>query len=121
MFERFTERSRRVITLAHEEARLLDHGYVGTEHLLLGLLSDGIGPAARALEGAGVTWTAAHRTVNDMVGRGAREPGLSLPFTERAKQALGLSVQETTRLGGTEVEPEHILLGVLRRDDSTAV
>ncbi len=121
MFERFSERARRVITLAHEEARLLDHGYVGTEHLLLGVLSDGIGPAARALEAAGVTWTAAHRAVSDLVGHGAREPGLSLPFTDRAKRALALAVQEVTRLGATDVEPQHILLGLVRLEDATAV
>src|ERR1017187_10335935 len=95
MFERFTDRARRVVVLAQEEARLLDHGYIGTEHLLLGLIHEGEGVAAKALESLGISLAAVRQQVEAIIGRGQQAPSGHLPFTSRAKQALELSRRGT--------------------------
>jgi ATP-dependent Clp protease ATP-binding subunit ClpC len=120
MFERFTERGRRVIVLAHEEARLLDHAWIGTEHLLLGLLRDGDGIAARALTELGVSLHGARQAVEDMIGRGQEAPSGHVPFTPRSKKVLELSLRETLQLGADHIGPEHILLALLREGDGVA-
>ena len=117
MFERFTERVRRVIVHAQEEARLLHHDHIGTEHLLIGLIVDGEGVAARALAAVGVDDEAARRTVVDTVGRGTRPPSGHIPFTPRAKRSLEHSLREALRLGHNYIGTEHILLGLLRESD----
>ena len=109
MFERFTDRARRVIVLAQQESRLLGHGYIGTEHLLLGLLADGGGTAAQALESLGVTHDAAREQVREMVGEGQRpqtQPG-HIPFTPPAKKVLELSLREAQNLGDDHISTEH--------------
>ena len=119
MFERFTDRARRVIVLAQQEARLLGHGYIGTEHLLLGLLADGGGTAAQALESLGVTLDAAREQVREMVGEGQRpqtQPG-HIPFTPPAKKVLELSLREALNLGDDHIGTEHLLLGLLAEAD----
>ena len=119
MFERFTDRARRVIVLAQQEARLLGHGYIGTEHLLLGLLADGGGTAAQALESLGVTHDAAREQVREMVGEGRRpqtQPG-HIPFTPPAKKVLELSLREALNLGDDHIGTEHLLLGLLAEAD----
>ena len=95
MFERFTSQSRRVVVLAQEEARMLDHNYIGTEHLLLGLLHEGRGSAARALTAMDVTLSAARDQVVAIVGRGQKQPSGHIPFTPRAKKSLELSLRES--------------------------
>ena len=115
MFERFTDRARRVIVLAQQEARMLSHNYIGTEHLLLGLLADGGGTAAQALESLGVTHDAAREQVREMVGEGRRpqtQPG-HIPFTPPAKKVLELSLREALNLGDDHIGTEHLLLGLL--------
>ena len=119
MFERFTDRARRVIVLAQQEARLLGHGYIGTEHLLLGLLADGGGTAAQALESLGVTLDAAREQVREMVGEGQRpqtQPG-HIPFTPPAKKVLELSLREAQNLGDDHIGTEHLLLGLVAEAD----
>jgi ATP-dependent Clp protease ATP-binding subunit ClpC len=121
MFERFTDRSRRVVVLAQEAARTLNHNYIGTEHLLLGLLHEGEGVAASALRALGVSLDAARQQVEDVVGTGTSAPAGSIPFTPRAKRVLELSLREALRLGHNFIGTEHILLGLLREGDGTAV
>ena len=119
MFERFTDRARRVIVLAQQESRLLGHGYIGTEHLLLGLLADGGGTAAQALESLGVTLDAAREQVREMVGEGQRpqtQPG-HIPFTPPAKKVLELSLREAQNLGDDHIGTEHLLLGLVAEAD----
>ena len=119
MFERFTDRARRVIVMAQQEARLLSHSYIGTEHLLLGLLADGGGTAAQALESLGVTHDAAREQVREMVGEGRRpqtQPG-HIPFTPPAKKVLELSLREALNLGDDHIGTEHLLLGLLAEAD----
>src|SRR5881398_3320837 len=99
MFERFTDRARRVVVLAQEEARMLDHDYIGTEHLLLGLVHEGEGVAARALEGLGVGLDRITEQILEIIGRGQRPPAGHIPFTPRAKKVLELSLRESLQLG----------------------
>jgi hypothetical protein len=120
MFQRFTDRARRVVVLAQEEARLLRHSYVGTEHILLGLLHEGEGVAARALESLGINREAARQQVEQIIGRGQQAPGGHIPFTPRAKKVLELSLREALALGHNYVGTEHILLGMLREGHGVA-
>jgi ATP-dependent Clp protease ATP-binding subunit ClpA len=117
MFERFTERSRRVVVLAQEEARMLDHNYIGTEHLLLGLIHEGDGIAAQAIGSTGLTLDAARAEVEAMIGRGDSAPFGHIPFTPRAKKVLELALREALALKKSYIGPEHILLGLLREGD----
>jgi ATP-dependent Clp protease ATP-binding subunit ClpA len=122
MFERFTDGARRVVVLAQEEARVLNHNYIGTEHILLALIREGGGVAARALESLGITEEAARQQVEEITGRG--EPGPQrghIPFTPRGKKILQLSLREAIALGHAYIGTEHILLGLLREDDGVAV
>jgi ATP-dependent Clp protease ATP-binding subunit ClpA len=121
MFERFTNQSRRVVVLAQEEARMLDHSYIGTEHLLLGLLHEGQGSAARVLTKMDVTLGAARDQVVAIVGRGQQQPSGHIPFTPRAKKSLELSLREALLLGDGYIGTGHLLLGLIRQGDNTAV
>ena len=114
MFQRFTDRARRVVHLAKEEAWLLRHNYVGTEHLLLGLLYEGNGVAARALVSLGVSLDDARARVEEIIGRGDIPPKADVPFTPRTRKVLELSLREAMRLGHHYIGTEHILLGLLR-------
>jgi len=118
MFERFTDRARRVIVLSQDEARQLSHDYIGTEHLLLGMLREGEGVAAVALEGSGITLDAARADVEARVGRGTRTPSGHIPITPRAKQVLEMSLREALDRGHDYLGTEHILLGLLREGHS---
>ena len=122
MFERFTEGARRTVLLAQEEARLLGHASLGTEHLLLGLVSEGDGVAAQALAALGLTLQAVRGQVEENTGRGT-EPARAghIPFTPQATKALHWSLRETMRLGAGSIGPEHLLLGLLRERESPAV
>ena len=117
MFERFTERSRRVVVLAQEESRMLDHHYIGTEHILLGLIHERDGIAAQAIGSAGLTLDAARAEVERMIGRGAAAPTGHIPFTPRAKKVLELALREALALKQSYIGPEHILLGLIREGD----
>lgn len=121
MFERFTDRARRVVVLAQEEARGLQHNYIGTEHILLGILAEGNGIGAQALNAAGVTSQKAHEYVNEVVKPGNASPSGHIPFTPRAKKVLELSLRESLQLGHDYIGTEHILLGVLREGEGIAV
>ena len=99
MFERFTDRARRVVVLAQEEARMLDHNHIGTEHILLGLIREGGGVAARAVESLGISLEAVRQQVGEIVGRGQQAPSGHIPFTPRAKKVLELSLREALQLG----------------------
>jgi ATP-dependent Clp protease ATP-binding subunit ClpA len=121
MFERFTNQSRRVVVLAQEEARALDHNYIGTEHLLLGLLHEGRGSAARALEGMDVTLVAARDQVVAIIGRGKTQPSGHIPFTRRAKKSLELSLREALQLRDEYIGTGHLLLGLIHQDDNMAI
>ncbi len=121
MFERFTNQSRRVVVLAQEEARMLDHNYIGTEHLLLGLLHEGRGSAARALEAVDVTLRAVRDQVIEIIGRGQVKPAGHIPFTPRAKKSLELSLREALQLGDGYIGTGHLLLGLIRQGDGVAV
>jgi ATP-dependent Clp protease ATP-binding subunit ClpA len=116
MFERFTERSRRVVVLAQEEARMLDHNYIGTEHLLLGLMHDG-GITAQVIGTTGLTLETARAEVEAVIGRGASSPSGHIPFTPRAKKVLELALREALALKNSYIGPEHILLGLIREVD----
>jgi ATP-dependent Clp protease ATP-binding subunit ClpC len=120
MFERFTERARRVVVLAQDEARQLDHGYIGTEHLLLGLIREGEGVAAKALESLGISLKAVREQVVARVGRGGRPPSGHIPFTDRAKRVLELSLRESGQLGHRYIGTEHILLAIVREGNGAA-
>jgi ATP-dependent Clp protease ATP-binding subunit ClpC len=120
MFERFTDRARRVVVLAQEEARLLDHGYIGTEHLLLGLTDEGEGVAAKALESLGISLAAVRQQVEAITGRGQQAPSGHIPFTSRAKKVLDLSLREAAQMGQHYIGTEHILLGLVREGDGVA-
>lgn len=113
MFERFTNRSRRVIVLAQEEARLLKHDYIGTEHLLLGLLADGEGDAALTLQSVGVTLDGARREVKGILGEGHAQPTGHIPFTPRAKKVLELALREALTLRSQSIGSVHLLLGLI--------
>jgi ATP-dependent Clp protease ATP-binding subunit ClpC len=122
MFERFTDRARRVVVLAQEESRMLRHSYVGTEHILLGLIRDGEGVAAAALESLGISLAAARQQVQEITGRGQEDPAGHIPFTPRAKKALQLSLREALQFGHSYIGPEHILIGLVGAgEDAVAV
>ena len=114
MFERFTDRARRVIVLAQEEARMLNHNYIGTEHLLLGLVHEGHGVAARALESLGISLEAVRQQVEQIIGRGSQDPAGHIPFTPRAKKVIELAQRESDALGHGHIDTEHLLLGLVR-------
>src|ERR671915_995328 len=120
MFERFTEKARRVVVLAQEEARMLNHNYIGTEHLLLGLLHEGEGVGAKALESLGVSLEAVRRQVEEIIGQGQAAPPPHIPFTPRAKKVLELSLREALQLGHNYIGTEHILLGLVREGEGVA-
>jgi len=120
MFERFTDRARRVVVLAQEEARMLNHDYIGTEHILLGILREGDGYAARALESLGISLDAVRQQVEEIIGQGQQAPSGPVPFTPRAKKVLELSLRESVQFGHNCIGPEHILLGILREGDGVA-
>jgi ATP-dependent Clp protease ATP-binding subunit ClpA len=120
MFQRFTDRARRVVHLAQEEARLLRHNYVGTEHLLLGLLYEGEGIAARALGSLGISLEAVRARVEEIIGRGQTTPSGHIPFTPRAKKVLELSLREALQFGHNYIGTEHLLLGLLREGEGVA-
>jgi len=117
MFERFTDRARRVVVLAQEESRLLSHDYIGTEHLLLGLLAEQEGVAARALESLNVTLEAAREQVIEIIGPGQPQLSGHIPFTPRAKKILELSLREALNLGSEVIDTEHLLLGLIDEGD----
>jgi ATP-dependent Clp protease ATP-binding subunit ClpA len=120
MFERFTDRARRVVVLAQEEARLLNHNYIGTEHILLGLLHEGRGVAANALQSLGISLEAVRQQVEGIIGRGQQAPSGHIPFTPRAKKVLELSLREAHQLGHDYIGTEHILLGLIREGEGVA-
>src|ERR1039457_7093444 len=120
MFERFTDRARRVVVLAQDEARRLDHNYIGTEHILLGLVQEGEGVAAKALEALGIGLAAVRQQVEEVVGRGKEAPGGHIPFTPRAKKVLERSLREALQLGHDYIGTEHILLGLIREGEGVA-
>ncbi|MEA3501884.1 MAG: Clp protease N-terminal domain-containing protein, partial [Actinomycetota bacterium] len=120
MFERFTDRARRVVVLAQEEARLLNHNYIGTEHILLGLIHEGEGVAARALEGMGISLESVRSQVVEIIGQGSQAPSGHIPFTPRAKKVLELSLREALQLGHNYIGTEHILLGLIREGEGVA-
>ena len=120
MFERFTDRARRVVVLAQEEARMLSHSYIGTEHLLLGLAHEGEGVAARALESLGISLEAVRQQVEEIAGRGNVALQGHIPFTPRAKKVLDLSLREALQLGHNYIGTEHILLGMIREGEGVA-
>ncbi|MFI0416731.1 ATP-dependent Clp protease ATP-binding subunit [Spongiactinospora sp. 9N601] len=121
MFERFTDRARRVVVLAHEEARALNHSCIGTEHMLLGLIREGEGVAAKALDGLGLGHEVVRRQVEEMIGKGRSAPSGHVPFTPRAKKVLELSLREALQLGHSYIGTEHMLLGLIREGDGVAV
>jgi ATP-dependent Clp protease ATP-binding subunit ClpC len=120
MFERFTDRARRVVVLAQEEARHLQHNYIGTEHILLGLIHEGEGVAARTLESLGISHEAVRQQVEEVIGRGQYASSGHIPFTPRAKKVLELGLREAIQLGHNYIGTEHILLGLIREDDGVA-
>jgi Clp amino terminal domain, pathogenicity island component/UvrB/uvrC motif len=120
MLERFTDRARQVVVLAQEEARRLDHNYIGTEHILLGLIREGDGVAARALESLVISLDAVRQQVEEIIGRGQQAPSGHIPFTPRAKKVLELSLRESKQLGHNYIGTEHILLGLIREGDGVA-
>jgi ATP-dependent Clp protease ATP-binding subunit ClpC len=120
MLERFTDRARRVVVLAQEEARMLEHDYIGTEHLLLGLVHDGGGVAARALEALGISLDAVRQQVEQIIGRGQQPRSGSIPFTPRAKKVMELARRESDAMGHGYVGTEHLLLGLVREGDGVA-
>jgi hypothetical protein len=120
VFERFTDRARRVVVLAQEEARLLNHNYIGTEHLLLGLIHEGEGVAAQVLTGMDVSLDTVRRKVEEIIGFGSRAPSGHIPFTPRSKKVLEMSLREALQLGHNYIGTEHILLGLLREGEGVA-
>jgi len=120
LFERFTDRARRVVVLAQEEARLLNHNYIGTEHILLGLIHEGEGVAARALESMGINLESVRSQVVEIIGQGSQAPSGHIPFTPRAKKVLELSLREALQLGHNYIGTEHILLGLIREGEGVA-
>ena len=120
MFERFTDRARRVVVLAQEEARMLNHNYIGTEHILLGLIHEGEGVAAKSLESMNISLEAVRNQVTEIIGRGQTAPAGHIPFTPRAKKVLELSLREALQLGHNYLGTEHILLGLIREGEGVA-
>jgi ATP-dependent Clp protease ATP-binding subunit ClpC len=120
VFERFTDRARRVVVLAQEEARMLNHNYIGTEHILLGLVRERDGVAAKALDSLNIRLDAVRREVEDVIGQGQAAPTGHIPFTPRAKKVLELSLREALQLGHNYIGTEHILLGLIREGEGVA-
>ncbi len=121
MFHKFTDRSRRVVVLAQEEARMLHHNYIGTEHILLGLSHEGEGVAAKALAALGISLEAVRREVEETIGQGPEAPSTGhIPFTAGAKKVLELSLREAQQLGHTYIGTEHILLALIQEGDGVA-
>ncbi|MPV50436.1 AAA domain-containing protein [Pseudactinotalea sp. HY160] len=120
MFERFTDRARRVVVLAQEEARMLNHNYIGTEHILLGLIHEGEGVAAKSLESLNISLEAVRSQVQEIIGEGQQSPTGHIPFTPRAKKVLELSLREALQLGHNYIGTEHILLGLIREGEGIA-
>src|SRR3989441_4369099 len=120
MFERFTDRARRVVVLAQEEARMLNHNYIGTEHILLGLIHEGEGVAAKALESLSISLEAVRQQVEEIIGQGQAAPTGHIPFTPRAKKVLELSLREALQLGHDFIGTEHVLLGLIREGEGVA-
>jgi hypothetical protein len=120
VFERFTDMARRVVVLAQDESRILNHGYIGTEHILLGLIREGEGVAAKALESLGISLEAVRSQVEEIIGQGQAAPTGHIPFTPRAKKVLELSLREALQLGHTYIGTEHILLGLIREGEGVA-
>jgi ATP-dependent Clp protease ATP-binding subunit ClpC len=121
VFERFTDRARRVLVLAQEEAGLLDHSFIGTEHILLGLVQEGEGLGARALRSLGVSPAAVRAKVEEIVGVSANSPGGPAPFTPRAKKVLELALREALQRSHSYIGTEHILLGLVQEGHGVAV
>jgi ATP-dependent Clp protease ATP-binding subunit ClpC len=120
VFERYTDRARRVVVLAQEEARMLNHNYIGTEHILLGLIHEGEGVAAKALESLGISLEAVRQQVEEIIGQGQQAPSGHIPFTPRANKVLELASQEGLQLGHNYIGTEHILLGLIREGEGVA-
>jgi ATP-dependent Clp protease ATP-binding subunit ClpC len=120
VFERFTDRARRVVVLAQEESRMLNHNYIGTEHILLGLAHEGEGVAARALGSMNISLEAVRLQVEQIIGQGQAAPTGHIPFTPRAKKVLELSLREALQLGHNYIGTEHILLGLIREGEGVA-
>jgi ATP-dependent Clp protease ATP-binding subunit ClpC len=120
VFERFTDRARRVVVLAQEEARILNHNYIGTEHILLGLVHEGDGVAAKALASMGIAVDGVRQQVEEIIGQGQQAPTGHIPFTPRAKKVLELSLREALQLGHNYIGTEHILLGLIREGEGVA-
>ena len=120
MFERSTSAARRVVVLAQEEARLLGHDYIGTEHLLLGLLRETEGSACRVLRSLGVSGDAVRAQVEEIIGRGKGSPSGNIPLTPHAKNVLQLSIREAVQLAHDHIGSEHILLGLVREGEGVA-
>jgi ATP-dependent Clp protease ATP-binding subunit ClpC len=120
MFERFTDRARRVVVLAQDEARNLGHNYIGTEHILLGLIHEGDGVAAKALQAMDISLGSVRQQVEEIIGRGFGMPSGHIPFTPRAKKVLELSLREALQLGHNYIGTEHILLGLIREGNGVA-
>jgi ATP-dependent Clp protease ATP-binding subunit ClpC len=120
MFERFTDRARRVVVLAQDEARVLSHDYIGTEHLLLGLIREGHGLAAKAMEPLGISLDSVRQQVEETVSRGQQAPSGHIPFTPQAKNVLRLALSESMALDHHYIGTEHILLGLMREGDGVA-
>ncbi|WP_371177235.1 ATP-dependent Clp protease ATP-binding subunit [Buchananella felis] len=121
MFERFTDRARRVVVLSQDAARKLEHNYIGTEHLLLGLISEGEGVAAKALESHDVTQEAVREQVVELIGKSGEAPTNNLPFTQRVKSVFQLALREALQLGHNYIGTEHLLLGLLKEGEGTAI
>jgi ATP-dependent Clp protease ATP-binding subunit ClpC len=121
VFERFTDRARRVVVLAQEESRMLDHDYIGTEHLLLGLIREGEGVAAQVLESMDISLAVVRQQVEEIIGRGGKAgPTGHIPFTPRAKKVMELSLREALALGHNYIGTEHLLLGLIREGEGVA-
>jgi ATP-dependent Clp protease ATP-binding subunit ClpC len=120
MFEKFTDKARRVVVLAQEEAKMLNHNYIGTEHILLGLIHEGEGVAAKSLEALGVSLDAVREQVQEIIGQGQQAPTGHIPFTPRAKKVLELSLREALQLGHSYIGTEHLLLGLIREGEGVA-
>jgi ATP-dependent Clp protease ATP-binding subunit ClpC len=120
VFERFTDRARRVVVLAQEESRMLSHNFIGTEHILLGLIHEGQGVAALTLESLDISLEAVRRQVEQIIGQGQAAPTGHIPFTPRAKKVLELALREAIQLGANHIGTEHILLGLIREGDGVA-
>jgi ATP-dependent Clp protease ATP-binding subunit ClpA len=120
MFERFTDRARRVVVLAQEEARMFNHNYIGTEHILLGLIHEGEGVAAKTLESLGIALETVRQQIEEIIGQGQQPPPGHIPFTPRAEKVLKLALQEALQLGHNYVGTEHILLGLIREGEGVA-